>query len=66
MLYRVIKNVINAGNYECEDMQLKLDVFLAKNRITVEEYEELSNMIVHTCGKEDSIEDEIDVETEIE
>ena len=53
MLYRVIKNVIKAGNYECEDMQLKLDVFLSKNRITLEQYEELSNMIVHTCGKEE-------------
>ena len=66
MLYRIIKNVIDAGNYECEDLQMKLDVFLVKNRITLEQYEELSSMIVHTCEKEDSIEDETDVETEIE
>lgn len=57
MLYVVIKNVIGTGNYECEDLQMKLDVFLVKNRITLEQYEELSNMIVHTCGKNKVVED---------
>lgn len=49
MLYRLMKkdieNNIKKGTLNYEDTQLKLDVFLARGRITVEQYEELSTMI---------------------
>ena len=37
--------MITTGNYEKEDMQNKLDVFFAVNRITEEQYLELTNLI---------------------
>jgi len=44
MTYKLCKQIITNKTYiSKEDMQLKLDVFFANNRITQEEYEELTN-----------------------
>ena len=45
MIYTLLKRMIVAGNYEKDDMQNKLDVFFAVNRITEEQYLELTELI---------------------
>ena len=45
MIYALCKKVIASGNYDKEDMQKKLDVYLLCNRITQEQYKELVDMI---------------------
>lgn len=45
MIYKLCKKVITSGNYDKEDMQKKLDVYLLCNRITQEQYEELIGLI---------------------
>ena len=45
MIYKLLKRMITTGNYEKEDMQNKLDVFFAVNRITEEQYLELTELI---------------------
>lgn len=45
MTYKVCKRLIQNGNYEKEDMLIKLDVFLLNDRITQEQYGELVGMI---------------------
>ena len=45
MVYKLMKRILERGNYERADMQKKLDVYLAFNRITQEQYEELSAFI---------------------
>ena len=45
MTYNICKRLIQNGNYEKEDMMMKLDVFLLNNRITKEQYEELIGLI---------------------
>lgn len=45
MLYSVLKRTIARGGYDVTDMQTKLDVFFAADRITQEQYEELSGLI---------------------
>ena len=45
MIYALLKRMIITGNYEKDDMQNKLDVFFAVNRITEEQYLELTNLI---------------------
>lgn len=45
MTYKVCKRVIQGGNYDKEDMQIKLDVFLLHNRITQENYDELTTLL---------------------
>ena len=45
MIYTLLKRMIVTGNYEKDDMQNKLDVFFAVNRITEEQYLELTNLI---------------------
>ena len=45
MIYTLLKRMITTGNYEKEDMQNKLDVFFAVNRITEEQYLELTELI---------------------
>lgn len=47
MIYKLCKKVISSNNYDKEDMQKKLDVYLLCNRITQEQYEELVNMITN-------------------
>ena len=45
MTYKVCKRLIQNGNYEKEDMLIKLDVFLLNDRITQEQYNELIGLI---------------------
>lgn len=45
MIYTLLKRMITTGNYEKEDMQNKLDIFFAVNRITDEQYLELTELI---------------------
>ena len=45
MIYTLLKRMITTGNYEKEDMQNKLDIFFAVNRITEEQYLELTELI---------------------
>ncbi len=46
MTYVYCKKIIENKSYESvEDMQLKLDVFLLNNRITQENYNELTGML---------------------
>ena len=45
MIYVLLKRMITTGNYEKDDMQNKLDVFFAVNRITEEQYLELTELI---------------------
>ncbi len=43
--YEMCKILITNGRYEKEDMLQKLDIFLLGDRITQEEYTELTSMI---------------------
>ena len=43
MLYRVLKRMIERG--QTEGMQEKLDVFYATDKITEEQYKELTGML---------------------
>ena len=45
MTYKNCKKIIQSGNYSKEDMLNKLDVFLLRNRITKEQYDELVSMM---------------------
>lgn len=46
MTYIFCKKIIQNETYGTkEEMQLKLDVFLLNNRLTQEEYEELTNLL---------------------
>ena len=45
MTYIFCKRLIQNGNYEKDDMLMKLDVFLLNNRITQAQYEELVGMM---------------------
>ena len=45
LMKRIIENGLRNGNLDVEDTLQKLDVFLMVNRITVEEYQELVELI---------------------
>jgi len=45
MTYKVCKRLIQNGNYEKEDMLIKLDVFLLAGRLTTDEYNELVSLL---------------------
>ena len=45
MIYALLKRMITTGNYKKEDMQNKLDIFFSVNRITEEQYLELTKLI---------------------
>lgn len=45
MTYTYCKKIIQSGNYEKEDMQDKLDIFLLNNRISQEQYSELKELM---------------------
>ena len=45
MTYTRIKKIIQSGRYNREDMLGKLDVFLLSGRITIQEYDELAEMM---------------------
>lgn len=46
-----MKRILERGNYDRVDMQKKLDVYLAFNRITQEQYEELCTFIQEEEGE---------------
>lgn len=52
MTYKLMKRIIQKGDYDPESTLQKLDVFLMKDRITVEEYDELVDMINESEGGE--------------
>jgi len=43
--YTVCKRLIQNGNYEKEDMLIKLDIFLLNDRITEVQYNELVGLM---------------------
>ena len=46
IVYTMCKNKINTGFYQNkEDMQLMLDVFMAGERITIDHYQELVDLL---------------------
>lgn len=45
MAYKLMKRIIERGDYDKEDVLEKLDAFLASDRITIAEYEELVAMV---------------------
>lgn len=45
MTYKLIKRMIDRGDYERADMIDKMDVFLLAGRITTEQYTELVGMM---------------------
>lgn len=45
MIYKLLKTKIEKGNYDKEDLLKKMDVYLLRNRITAEQYEELVQMM---------------------
>ena len=45
MLYQVLKRTIERGGYDAADMQEKLDVFYAADRITLAQYNELTVLV---------------------
>lgn len=45
MTYKLMKRIITKGGYDREATLLKLDVFLMADRITVEEYQELVELM---------------------
>ena len=44
MAYKLMKRIIERGNFDESDVMDKLDAFLAADRITSEEYTELSKL----------------------
>ena len=54
MLFKVLKNLINNKYYSKEDIQDRVDVFMAYNRITEEQYAELMNLIDEVYGTENA------------
>lgn len=45
MTYTYCKSIIERGQYNAQEMKDKLDVFLLNDRISQEEYTELTKMI---------------------
>ena len=45
MLFKVLQNLIKNKRYSKEDIQDRIDVFMAYNRITEEQYAELMDLI---------------------
>ena len=45
MTYKLMKRIIEKGKYDKESTMQKLDVFLMADRISVEEYQELTEMM---------------------
>ena len=66
MLYKVLKNLIVNKYYTREDIQDRIDVFMAYNRITEEQYAELMNLIdeVYKENAETNTEDNTKENTE--
>lgn len=45
MIYRLLKRVIGAGNYDREALLEKADVYYLFGRLSEEEYRELSHLL---------------------
>lgn len=54
MLYKVLKNLIVNKYYTRKDIQDRIDVFMAYNRITEEQYAELMNLIDEVYGTQNT------------
>ena len=54
MLFKVLKNLIVNKYYTREDIQDRIDVFMAYNRITEEQYMELMNLIDEVYGTQNT------------
>ena len=52
MLFKILQNLIKNKVYIKEDIQNRVDVFMAYNRITEEQYAELMNLIDEVYGIE--------------
>lgn len=50
MTYKLLKKVIESGQYDKQDILKKMDVFLTFGRIVQEEYEELSILLNPLLG----------------
>lgn len=66
MLFKVLQNLIRNKRYTKEDIQDRVDVFMAYNRITEEQYAELMNLIdeVYKENIEENAEDNTKENTE--
>lgn len=47
MAYKLMKRIIERGNYNRAETMDKLDAFLAADRLTAEEYKELVAMMLN-------------------
>ena len=54
MLFKVLQNLIKNKRYSKEDIQDRIDVFMAYNRITEEQSAELMNLIDEVYGTENA------------
>lgn len=54
MLFKVLQNLIKNKRYSKEDIQDRIDVFMAYNRITEEQYAELMELIDEVYGTENA------------
>ena len=54
MLFKVLQNLIKNKRYSKEDILNRVDVFIAYNRITEEQYAELMNLIDEVYGTENA------------
>lgn len=54
MLFKVLKNLIVNKYYTRKDIQDRIDVFMAYNRITEEQYAELMSLIDEVYGTENA------------
>ena len=54
MLFKVLQNLIKNKRYSKKDIQDRIDVFMAYNRITEEQYAELMNLIDEVYGTENA------------
>lgn len=54
MLFKVLQNLIKNKRYSKEDIQDRIDVFMAYNRITEEQYAELMNLIDEVYGTQNT------------
>lgn len=48
LAYKLMKRIIERGDYDREDVMNKLDAYLAADRITLEEYNELMAIVEGT------------------
>ena len=54
MLFKVLQNLIKNKRYSKEDIQDRIDVFMAYNRITEEQYAELMDLINEAYGTQNT------------